>query len=136
MRRSALWIGGALNAICAAFHGCFPMIFRWRETLASLSPVNRAVTYALAFHATLVIAAFAYVSFVHQKALRQTSLGRSVCRAVAAFYVLRIVEEWTIFSSSLLGSLAMSALCALIAGLYLLPSMGSAAQHEKIASSP
>jgi hypothetical protein len=127
MRRASLWIGGALNAVCAAFHAAFPAVLRWRETLATLSPLNRAVTYALAFHATLVIAGFAYLSFAHPKALIETDLGRFVCRLIAAFYLLRIVEEWTIFPSSLPGALGMSALCALIAGLYLLPSMRAAA---------
>jgi len=87
MRRASLWVGGVLNALCAVFHGSFPVVFHWRETLATLSPTNRAVTYALAFHATLVIAAFAYVSFAHAKALLETNLGRVLCRVVTAFYL-------------------------------------------------
>jgi hypothetical protein len=130
MRRASLWIGGALNALLAVLHALFPVLLHWRETLATLSPENRAVMYALAFHATLVIAGFAYISFAYSKALIETNLGRLVCRLIAAFYVLRVIEEWTIFSKSLPEALGMSALCALIAGLYWLPSMPSTASNR------
>ncbi len=126
MKRACLLIGGVLNAVCAVFHAAFPVMLRWPETLATVSPVNRAVTYALAFHATLVIAAFAYVSLIHSNALIETNLGRFVCRLVAAFYLQRVFEEWTIFSNSLPEALGMSTLCTLIAGLYWFPSMRSA----------
>lgn len=127
MRRAALWIGGVLNALLAVFHALLPVVLHWREALATLSPDNRAVAYALAFHSTLVIAGFAYVSFAHSNALVETKLGRFLCRLIMAFYLLRIVEEWTIFSDPLPGALGMSALCAVIAGVYGLSSMRSAA---------
>jgi hypothetical protein len=131
MRRACLLIGGVLNALCAVLHAAFPVVLRWPETLATLSSENRAVTYALAFHTALVIAAFAYMSFVHTKAIIETNLGRFICRLVTAFYLLRVTEEWTIFSSSLPEALGMTAFCALIAGLYWWPSMRPAVSRVK-----
>lgn len=120
MSHLSLRVAGAINVGLTLFHGLFPVLFHWSETLASLSPLNRALMFALAIHSTLVIGAFAFISLIHAEELVGTRLGRFLARFIALFYGVRIIEEWTLFASPLPMAIALSLLCAALSGAYLL----------------
>jgi len=89
--------GGVLAAAFAVFHVFFWKLFRWKEDLATLSSLNRAIVQILNLCLTFVFVAFAYISLVHPAELLATGLGRSLLFLIAAFWYLRAVEQVVFF---------------------------------------
>ncbi len=117
-RETCIRIGGVVHVPMVVFHAAFPWLFRWRQTLSVLGAQDRALTYALSNHCTLVLAAFCYWSLAHAHDFVHTNLGRGVAKGIAAFYLLRIVEEWTLFEEPPIAAAGLSLVCAVFVVLY------------------
>jgi len=91
-------LGGIYNFAFAVFHLLFWRFFRWKEDLASLSTINRAVMQVLNLCLTFVFLIFSYISIFHSTELLTTRLGKSLLILISAFWVLRAIEQIIFFS--------------------------------------
>lgn len=116
-----LWIGGIYNLGFAVFHLFFWRLFRWRQDLAHLMPVNRAVMQILNLCLTFVFLLFAWISIVHSTELLMTGLGKTIMAGIAFFWFLRMIEQILFFG--LRNRVSMIFPFLFLAGglLYLLP---------------
>jgi hypothetical protein len=114
-------IGGIYNIGFAVFHLLFWKLFRWREDLASLTSLNRAVMQILNLCLTFAFVLFAFVSLFHSVEMVSTALGRSLLLLIAIFWFLRAVEQ--IFFFGLRRVVSVVLFLIFIAGfaLYTLP---------------
>ena len=117
-----LQIGGIINLLFVAFHLSFWKLFNWEQSLASLSPDDRAVMQVLNIHTAYALAMFALVSLVFSNELSATKLGRIVSLSIAGFWILRAVNQAVFWGLSLAGSWIALIVCLAIAALYLIPS--------------
>ena len=125
---SSTWllIGGLYNLGFAVFHLFFWKIFHWREDLASLTRVNRAVMQVLNLCLTFVFLMMAYISIVFRTELSGTELGRTLSLSFAVFWFLRMIEQILFFG---LRHKASSILTVMFLGgslLYLIPALHGA----------
>ncbi len=97
MAETLLIIGGVFNLAFAVFHLLFWRIFGWNKELAKLSFINRAIVQVLNLCLTFVFVIFAYVSFLHPRELLAPGLGRSLVALIAAFWLLRAIEQMVFF---------------------------------------
>lgn len=89
--------GGVFNLAFAIFHLLFWRLFAWKEQLAQLSFINRAIVQVLNLCLTFAFVIFAYVSFAHTQELLTTALGRTLLLGVAVFWFLRAVYQALFF---------------------------------------
>ncbi|HZX31074.1 MAG TPA: hypothetical protein VFF03_06960 [Rhodocyclaceae bacterium] len=92
-----LFAGGAFNLAFAIFHLLFWRLFAWKEELARLSFINRAIVQVLNLCLTFSFALFAYISFAHPQALLATALGHTLLGGVAVFWLLRAAYQIVFF---------------------------------------
>lgn len=117
-----LQIGGIINLLFVAFHLSFWKLFNWGQTLASLSPDDRAIMQVLNIHTAYALAIFALVSLVFSSELGTTKLGRVISLSIAGFWILHAVNQAVFWGLSLAGSWIALIVCLAIATLYLIPS--------------
>jgi hypothetical protein len=115
--------GGVYNLGFAIYHIMFWRIFRWKEDLASLRRVNRAVMQILNLCLTFVFLAMAYVSFFHRAELIQTSLGNTILVAISLFWFLRMVEQPVFFGFKKKMSVVLTLIFLLGGVVYLVPAL-------------
>ena len=77
----------------ALFHLCFWRIFRWRDELAKLHPVNRGVMQVLNIMLTFFFLSAAALQLGWADEMGRTSLGRALLVVLIAFWVLRAVLQ-------------------------------------------
>lgn len=116
-----LFAGSVFHFAFAVFHLFFWRIFRWREDLASLTRINRAIMQILNLCLTFLFFVMAYVSFFHVAELLTTSLGRTILASVAIFWILRLIEQVIFFGAINRLSILLILLFLIGALLYLLP---------------
>jgi hypothetical protein len=125
-----LQIGGIINLLFVAFHLSFWKLFNWGQSLASLSPDDRAVMQVLNIHTAYALAMFALVSLVFPNELSTTKLGRIVSLSIAGFWILRAVNQAVFWGISSIGTWVIVFVCLAIAMLYLSPLIRqNAPQH-------
>ncbi|MBN2118895.1 MAG: hypothetical protein JW730_20165 [Anaerolineales bacterium] len=117
-----LQIGGVINLLLVAFHLSFWKMFNWGQSLACLSPDDRAVMQVLNIHMAYTLTIFAIVSFVFPGELSATKLGRVISLAIAGFWILRGVNQLVFWGLSLAGSWIILVICLAVAALYLIPA--------------
>lgn len=113
--------GGLYNLALAVFHLLFWKLFNWKQDLASLTPLNRAVVQILNLCLTFVFLVFAYISFFHANELLRSRLGRSLLALVAIFWFLRAIEQVIFFGLRRKASIAFLMLFLIGTGLYFIP---------------
>lgn len=113
-----LQIGGIINLLFVAFHLSFWKLFNWGQSLASLSPDDRAVMQVLNIHTAYALAMFALVSLVFPNELSTTKLGRIVSLSIAGFWILRAVNQVVFWGWA---SWFLAIICLAIAAVYLIP---------------
>jgi hypothetical protein len=116
-------IGGVINLLFVVFHLSFWKLFDWPQGLASLSADNRALMQVFDIHTAYVVAVFGVLSLAFAKEISTTKLGRAVGIAIAAFWILRAVNQVTFWRISAPESWVIIAVCLAVAALYLIPSM-------------
>ena len=118
----AIYLGGAFNTALFVFHAFFWRIFRWRDDLASLTSLNRAVMQVLNLCLMFAFAIFAYVSFFHADELLGTPLGRAMLVLIAAFWLLRALQQPVFFRVRGTVNAAFFSLFLVGAALYAWPA--------------
>ena len=101
---TAVVAGSFFHLGFAVFHLFFGRVFSWREDLASLTAVNRAVMQVLNLCLTFVFLVFAYVSAFQTAEITSTSLGRALLALIALFWLLRTIEQVVFFTRSRLSA--------------------------------
>lgn len=120
-------IGGVINLLFVAFHLSFWKLFDWGQSLALLSPDDRAVMQVLNIHTAYVLAVFSVLSLAFPNEMSTTKLGRSVGLAIAGFWILRAVNQAAFWGLSFAGSWAIIFVCLGVAALYIISSTRKAA---------
>ncbi|MBD3288725.1 hypothetical protein GF337_07990 [candidate division KSB1 bacterium] len=118
-----MWViaGGVFNLAFAIFHFLFWRLFRWKQDLPKLAPVNRAIMQVLNIRLIYVLIGFAYISFFFTNELTSTRLGREILLFIAVFWIMRAGEQKIFFELRNRVSIALFIffLCGGI--IYLLP---------------
>jgi hypothetical protein len=123
LNESLLLAGGGLHALWAAFHAAFWWLFRWREDLPHLAPVNRRVMHLLNLAVTSVFAAASFVSFTRRQELLTTPLGATVLWAIGLCWAVRAAEQPLFFGLRSRRSLSLTVLFAATSAAYLVPAL-------------
>jgi hypothetical protein len=97
MSETLLLLGGIYNLLFAVFHLLFWRIFNWKEDLASLTSLNRAIMQVLNLCLTFVFVIFGVVSLLYPAQMVGTELGRALTVMIAFFWFLRAVEQVIFF---------------------------------------
>ena len=116
-----LVIGGIYNLLFAVFHLLFWKIFDWKNDLALLTLVNRAIMQVINLCLTFVFIIFGVISLLHPNQMIGTDLGRTLIFLIAIFWFLRAVEQiiffkmknwlsWAFFFVFLIGAWLYSAI--------------------------
>ncbi len=118
-----IWVfaGGVYNLAFAIFHFLFWKLFRWKNELPNLAPVNRAIMQVLNIRLIYVFIGFAYLSFFFNRELISTRLGREILMFISVFWIMRAGEQKIFFGLRDKVSIALFIffLCGGI--IYLLP---------------
>ena len=97
MSESLLLIGGVYNLLFAVFHLLFWRIFNWKQDLASLTSINRAIVQVLNLCLTFVFIIFGVLSLMYPAQMVETELGRTLTGMIAIFWFLRAVKQAVFF---------------------------------------
>lgn len=124
MKTTFLTIGGIYCLVFGLFHLLFWKIFRWKEDLRHLTPVNRAIMQVLNLCLTYVFLFFAALCFLFQEQLLTAGLGQFVLGAIAVFWFLRAVEQIWFFGMKTAISIGFFFLFLVGSGLFLIPVLG------------
>jgi len=81
-----LYAGGIFNLGFVIFHLMFWRLFRWKQDLALLTVINRAVMQILNLCLMFMFLVMAYVSLFHAPELLSTNLGRTLLVAFSTFW--------------------------------------------------
>jgi hypothetical protein len=92
-----LVIGGIYNLLFAVFHLLFWKIFDWKNDLASLTSVNRAIMQVINLCLTFVFIIFSVISLLYPDQMIGTDLGRTLIFLIVIFWFLRAVEQIIFF---------------------------------------
>jgi len=121
MLRHLIIAGGFFHLGFAAFHLLFWRVFRWKEELRRLGPINRGVMQVLNLCLTFVFLIFAYLSLFLPDEMLTTPVGRPLLAWIAVFWLLRAFQQLIFFSRRQWASWALFALLLVGAGLYGIP---------------
>ena len=92
-----LLIGGIYNLLFAVFHLLFWKIFDWKNDLALLTLVNRAIMQVINLCLTFVFIIFGVISLLHPNQMIGTDLGQTLIFLIAVFWFLRATEQIIFF---------------------------------------
>lgn len=121
MNRKLFLVAGGLNLLLGLFHLFFWKIFNWPEDLMSISHDNRAILQIANIHLTMLIVFFGYVSIIHWKDLFTHKIGKAVSLFMAAFYLIRIINEAVFWDIQSWESLVTALICGYFMVVYALP---------------
>ncbi|MCG8464483.1 MAG: hypothetical protein MI750_06475 [Xanthomonadales bacterium] len=95
-----LWVqaGGLFHVALALFHLMFWKLFRWREQLERLHPINRGIFQVLNLRLSYVFVVFATLSFLFPEDLITSNLGRALLAAITLFWLMRAFEQLVFFT--------------------------------------
>ena len=118
-----IWViaGGVYNLAFAIFHFLFWRLFRWKQDLPNLAPVNRAIMQVLNIRLIYVFIGFAYISFFFTNELISTRLGRQILLFIAVFWIMRAGEQKIFFELRNRVSIALFIFFLCGGVIYLLP---------------
>ena len=93
--KSQVWIYAAAgyNVALAVFHLGFWRMFRWKEELAKLHPVNRGVMQVMNLMLAAIFLLLAAVQVLNAVELTATPLGRLLMAGVTGLWVLRAILQ-------------------------------------------
>ncbi|MEN9403859.1 MAG: hypothetical protein RL091_2562 [Verrucomicrobiota bacterium] len=126
--KSLVWIYAAAgyNVALAAFHLGFWRLFRWKEELAKLHPVNRGVVQVMNLMLVAFLLLMASVQVLNAADLTATALGRLLMADVTGLWLLRAVLQPLFWPSAPKGvNAAFISLFVLGAGLHAVAFGGS-----------
>ncbi len=119
-----LWIGGFYNLAFLVFHDFFWVIFKWKDDLPKLTPINKAIMQVLNLMLIFTFLIFAYASLFHMSEMLTTPLGKSLTLLIAVFWLIRAILQLVYFSRVKLISYIMFIIFLLGSYLYLMAWLG------------
>ncbi len=123
-------IGGVINLLFVVFHLYFWKLFDWPQSLAPLSPDNRAIMQVFNLHTAYVLAVFSVLSLAYTNEICATKLGQLIGQAIAGFWILRAVNQVVFWDLSFIGSWVIIIVCLALASLYFIPATYKSATHN------
>lgn len=115
---NALIIGGVLNGILGIFHLMFWKIFNWKDTLKPLNGLQKAIMQVSNIHLLLFMFIVGYLSIFQVEEMIATVIGQSLMLFVAAFYLIRALNQFIFFDMRRRFSWVIVIYCLSITGLY------------------
>ena len=97
--QSWIYAAAGYNVALAAFHLGFWRLFRWKDELAKLHPLNRGVMQVMNAMLIFLFLTVALVQVRFAPELTGTALGRTVLAGMAAFWVVRAILQPFFFPS-------------------------------------
>jgi hypothetical protein len=93
--RSYLWLYAAAgyNVALALFHLGFWRMFRWKEELAKLHPVNRGVMQVMNLMLTFLFLFLSALMVLRADEMTGTALGRTLLAGMMGFWVVRAILQ-------------------------------------------
>jgi len=93
--RTHVWLFAAAgyNVALALFHLGFWRLFRWREELPKLHPVNRGVLQVVNLMLTFLFLLLAGLQVLFTAEMTGTALGRALLAGMMLFWILRAVLQ-------------------------------------------
>jgi hypothetical protein len=93
--KTQAWIYAAAgyNVALTVFHLGFWRLFRWKEELPKLHPVNRGVMQVLNLMLTFVFLMLTALLVLHAGEVTGSRLGRSLLAGMTAFWVIRAILQ-------------------------------------------
>jgi hypothetical protein len=88
-----LYAAAGYDVALAVFHLAFWRLFRWKDELPKLHPVNRGVMQAMNLMLVCLFLFMAALLLVRPAELSGTPLGRLVLAGMTAFWVVRAVLQ-------------------------------------------
>ena len=113
--------GGVYHLCFVAFHLCFWKLFAWKQDLRRTQPVNRGIMQVMNLCLIFIFLATAYLSFLWQAELLLSGLGHALLLLIAAFWLLRAIEQAIFFDSRKPLSLLLMLIFLIGSALYLMP---------------
>lgn len=96
-----LTIIGILLIALALLHSIFPHYFRWKTTTQSLELVTREVLYVHTFFIALTVFMMGLLCLSSSELLLTTELGKRICSGMAAFWSIRLIFQFFVYSPEL-----------------------------------
>ena len=115
--------GGVYTVALIIFHVLFWRIFKWPETLRSLSYINKATMQVLNISITFVFFIFAYISFVHTHELLNTQLGKSLLVLISCLWLFRAAQQIVFYKLKYKASAGLTFFFLIGALLYGVPAI-------------
>lgn len=117
---SQVWIYAAAgyNVALAVFHLGFWRMFRWKEELAKLHPVNRGVMQVMNLMLAFLFLGLAGVMVLNAAELTATPLGRLLVAGMTGFWLLRAILQ-PIFWSTMPKATNAAFICVFMLGAGL-----------------
>ena len=114
-------IGGFYNVAFLVFHAMFWKLFKWKNQLPKLTPINGAIMQVLNLCLMFCFLLFGYISLFHTSELVTSSMGRVLLLFIALFWLARAIEQLVFFSFRSPVSILMTILFLLGFCLYAYP---------------
>ena len=121
MNEALIIAGGVYTVGLIIFHVLFWRIFKWPETLDSLSYVNKATIQVLNISITFTFFIFAYVSFAHTQELLNTQLGNSLLVLISCLWLFRAAQQVVFYKLKHKASIGLTIYFLVGALLYGVP---------------
>jgi hypothetical protein len=118
---SILMLCGLHSFGFAAFHLAFWSLFRWPETLASTTLVNRAILQIANIQLIWVFLCVGGLCLRFPNTLIETAPGRAVMLGMSGFWIVRLIQQFVFLRMHHPLVHTLSALFALGAFLFALP---------------
>jgi len=113
-------IAGVVCAFFVVSHCMFNRMFNWETSLSCMSQWNRAIMLTYHNLIILIIGFMSVVSVFQAKHIVESKIGTSILVLFSAFYLLRIITEFTLFGFSGTGSIIVIAMCLVPIVLYFI----------------
>jgi hypothetical protein len=92
--------GGILVGL-AVLHAFFPIYFKWRDELRSITPLTRQIHYIHTFFIALIVLLNGLLYLTCTKDLLTTALGHRISLGFFIFWACRLILQFFGYSSSL-----------------------------------
>lgn len=93
-----LTFGGFFHIAYMVFHLLFWKLFRWKEQLAKLHPINQGAMQAMNIVLIAIFMLFALVSLFFQDELLNSKLGHFLITSIAIIWLIRTCIQIPLFT--------------------------------------
>jgi len=98
---SHLIIAGILLIVLAFIHVIFPMYFKWKQELPSLSLINRQLMYVHSFFIAFVVFLTGILCVTSARELSESAFGKRICLGLGVFWTARLLVQFFGYSVKL-----------------------------------